>query len=95
MQSKLDVSKTWVAGLASLPVYAVAAFLISAMPLTHWITMFIVIQFAVALLYRRVVIDRVAVGAQPISCLGQWFGLQGVAILIGLVLVTVLLPDGM
>ena len=93
MQSKLDVSKTWVAGLASIPVYAVAAFLISAMPLINWIVMFVAIQFAVAMLYRRVVIDRVAGGAQPLHCLGQWFGLQGIAILVGLVLVSVLMPD--
>lgn len=92
MRSNLDVSKTWVAGLASIPVYAVAAFLISAMPLVHWIVMFVAIQFAVALLYRRVVINRVASGSQPLHCLGQWFALQGVAILVGLGLVTFLMP---
>ena len=70
-----------------------AAFLISAMPLVHWIIMIVLVQFAVWFLYQRVVVNRVAAGAEPMPCLGQWFGLQGVAILFGLVAVTLFMPE--
>lgn len=74
--SAISVERTWVAGVASAPLYVVIAVLISGLSLMTWFITFIGAVLAIAVLYRKFVVQMVARGYRPGIVLAWWGAAQ-------------------
>ena len=74
--SALGVEKSWVAGIASAPLYIATAILISGLGLAAWFAAFIGAVIAIAVLYRKFVVQMVARGHKPAVVLAWWGAAQ-------------------
>lgn len=70
--SAISVEKSWVAGIASAPLYVVTAVLISGLGLAAWFVAFLGAVIAIAVLYRKFVVQMVAKGHKPGVVLAWW-----------------------
>lgn len=74
--SAISVEKSWVAGVASAPLYVATAILISGLDLLPWFIAFIGAVIAIAVLYRHFVVRTVARGHKPSIVLAWWGAAQ-------------------
>ncbi|MDX1635474.1 MAG: hypothetical protein R3280_12615 [Marinobacter sp.] len=72
----ITVEKSWVAGIASAPLYVVTAVLISGLGLVQWFVAFLGAVIAIAVLYRKFVVQTVARGHKPSVVLAWWGAAQ-------------------
>ncbi len=72
----LSVEKSWVAGIASAPLYIATAILISGLDLLAWFVAFLGAVIAIAVLYRKFVVQMVARGHKPGVVLAWWGAAQ-------------------
>lgn len=74
--SAISVEKSWVAGVASVPLYLAVAILISGLDPVTWLFAFIGAVIAIAILYRKFVVQSVARGHKPAVVLAWWGAAQ-------------------
>lgn len=76
----LDVTKNWVAGLATIPLYLAIAIVLNRFSPIGWLFAIVVAMFLVSALYRTVVIRLVSYRINPLSAIFVWLIVQSIII---------------